>query len=224
MKNNGKKSKIIRINKLLGKEYGKEKPWKLPPLDALVNVILSQNTNDVNSGKAFKKLKAKYRNWGQLLSAPEKEIARTIKVGGLANIKAKRIKKVLMQINKRVGKLDLGSLRDYSPSDARNYLMQFDGIGPKSAAVVVAFAFGKPAFPIDTHIFRVLKRIPLMPEKMGYMKAHEYMEKTVPDKLKIPLHVQMIAHGRKICRARKPQCSKCVLRRMCKKVGVGIRG
>ncbi|MFH1443748.1 MAG: endonuclease III [Candidatus Micrarchaeota archaeon] len=218
------RAKIIRINRLLDKEYGSEKPWKLPSIDALVNVILSQNTNDVNSGKAFRKLKRRFKNWDELLNSPEREIAKAIKEGGLANIKAKRIRTVLRQIKEKTGKLDLDFLSDYSPADARNYLMQFDGIGPKSAAVIVAFAFGKPAFPIDTHIFRVIKRIPLIPEKMSYGKAHEFMEEAVPDKLKIPLHVQVIMLGRKICKAQKPLCSECVLNGMCKKIGVGKRG
>lgn len=218
----GKQIKLV--SKLLEKEYGTPKPWKMLPIDSLVNVILSQNTNDLNSGKAFAKLKKKYSDWEDILTSRETEIAKTIKEGGLANIKAKRIKKVLSQIKEKEGKLNLDFLESYSSENAREYLMQFDGIGPKSAAVIVAFAFEKPAFPIDTHIFRVIKRIPLIPQNMSYEKAHGFMEEVVPDQLKIPLHVQIITHGRKICHARKPLCSKCVLNGMCKKIGVGIRG
>ena len=118
------------------------------------------------------------------------------------------------------GKLSLKRLEGMAPEDARNYLMQFKGIGPKSAAVIVAFAFGKPSFPIDTHIFRVLKRIPLIPERTSYIKAHEIMEFAVPNELKIPLHTAIITHGRMICRARMPLCSGCILTGECKRVGI----
>ncbi len=212
--------KIRNIHSVLQKEYGSIKPWKLPPIDSIVNVILSQNTNDLNSGKAFKKLKAKFKRWDGILTAPSAKIASTIRVGGLANIKATRIKKALTQIKEKEGKLDISFLSNHSPADARNYLMQFDGIGPKSAAVVVAFAFGKPSFPIDTHVFRVIRRIPLIPKGMSYENAHEFMEKTVPDGLKIPLHMQIIAHGRKTCRAGRPLCQECILRRECRRIGV----
>ena len=200
--------------------YGYPKPWKMPPIDSLIAVILSQNTSDINSFKAFDKLKKKYSSWEKILNAPEKEIAKTIKEGGLANIKAKRIKTVLLQIVEKTGKLDLQFLSNYSPKAAREYLMQFSGVGPKSAAVVVAFAFEKPAFPVDTHIFRVLKRIPLIPQNTSYEKAHELMEEICPDELKIPLHAEIIAHGRKICKAKNPICSNCVIREECLRVGV----
>lgn len=213
-------TKILKISKLLTKEYGIIKPWKKPPIDTLIAVILSQNTSDLNSEKAFAKLKGKYKDWEELLYAKEKDIAKTIVAGGLANIKAKRIKTTLKQIFQKEGKLDLGFLRDYSPSQARKYLMQFDGVGPKSAAIVVAFAFEKPAFPIDTHILRVLERIPILPRKISYENAHEYMEAITPEKLKIPLHAQIITHGRNICKAQNPQCSKCIIRIECRRIGV----
>lgn len=212
--------KIGRIGRLLSREYGERKPWRKPPLDALVAVILSQNTNDRNSFAAFGKLKRRFENWEELLGSRESEIAELIRVGGLANIKARRIKGVLLEIKNMEGKLSLEFLKSYAPSDARKYLMQFKGIGPKSAAVIVAFAFGKPAFPIDTHIFRVIRRIPLITKKTSYAKAHELMEEAVPDALKIPLHVQIITHGRKICRARLPLCSQCVIRGECARIGV----
>ncbi|MBI5224502.1 endonuclease III [Candidatus Micrarchaeota archaeon] len=212
--------KLFSIRKKLSIAYGYPKPWKMPPIDALIAVILSQNTSDHNSMKAFEKLKKKYPNWKKILAAKESEIAKTILEGGLANIKAKRIKTVLLQIVEKTGKLDLQFLSNYSAKDAREYLMQFSGVGPKSAAVVVAFAFEKPAFPVDTHIFRVLKRIPLIPQNTSYENAHELMEEMCPDALKIPLHAEIIAHGRKICKAQNPICSKCVIKKECARVGV----
>ncbi|MEK6954948.1 MAG: endonuclease III [Candidatus Micrarchaeota archaeon] len=211
---------LRRIHKLLLKEYGKIKPWKKSPLDTLVAVILSQNTNDKNSFAAFKILKRRFGKWDELLDAPIPQIAKLIKAGGLANIKAKRIKTVLSEIKGKEGKLSLNRLRSMEPQAARNYLMQFKGIGPKSAAVIVAFAFEKPAFPIDTHIFRVLKRLPLLSEKIAYTNAHILMEEMVPDELKIPLHTEIITHGRKVCRARMPLCNTCVLYAECERVGV----
>lgn len=212
--------KILRIHRLLLKEYGIIRPWKKSPLDTLVAVILSQNTNDKNSFAAFEILKKRFGDWNDLLDAPIPQIAKLIKVGGLANIKAKRIMEVLKAIKEKEGSLSLKHLGNMSPEEARQYLMQFKGIGPKSAAVIVAFAFEKPSFPIDTHIFRVLKRIPLIPEKTSYENAHIMMEGMVPEALKIPLHTEIITHGRKVCKAQKPLCTDCVLRAECKRIGI----
>ncbi|MFH1750487.1 MAG: endonuclease III [Candidatus Micrarchaeota archaeon] len=214
------KGKILRIHKLLLKEYGKIKPWKKSPLDTLVAVILSQNTNDRNSFAAFEKLKKRFGNWNDLLKAPVSQITELIKIGGLADIKARRIKEVLIAIREKEGKLSLKRLEGMPPAEARNYLMQFKGIGPKSAAVIVAFAFGKPSFPIDTHIFRVIKRIPLIPENTSYENAHLLMDGMVPDALKIPLHMEIIEHGRKVCKSQSPFCGKCVLSGECGRVGI----
>ncbi len=213
-------SKIRRIFKKLKEEYGEIRPWKRSPMDTLVAVILSQNTNDRNSFAAFEKLKNKYSSWEKVLNANEREIAKAIKGGGLANIKARRIKRVLRELKEREGRLNLNRLREMGAAEARKYLMEFEGIGPKSAAVIVAFAFQKPSFPIDTHIFRVIKRIPLIPENTSYENAHIMMEGEVPEELKIPFHMQIITHGRKICKAQVPICSECILKGECRRVGV----
>jgi len=192
--------------------------WRnpLPPLDELVSTILSQNTNDVNRDKAFFSLKKRYPDWQHVRDAPEEEIIDTIRVAGLANQKGPRIQKVLRQITEINGELDLSFLESYSPQDAKEWLMQFKGIGPKTAAIVLQFSLGLPAFPVDTHIYRITGRIGLRPEKMSADKTHPFMESLLPQKTYFPAHLNIIRLGREVCQARKPRCSECPLNDICK--------
>ena len=192
--------------------------WRnpLPPLDELVSTILSQNTNDVNRDKAFFSLKKRYPDWQHVRDAPEEEIIDTIRVAGLANQKGPRIQKVLRQITEINGELDLSFLESYSPQDAKEWLMQFKGIGPKTAAIVLQFSLGLPAFPVDTHIYRITGRIGLRPEKMSADKTHPFMESLLPQKTYYPAHLNIIRLGREVCQARKPRCSECPLNDICK--------
>lgn len=192
--------------------------WRnpLPPLDELVSTILSQNTNDVNRDKAFFALKKRYPDWQHVRDAPEEEIIDTIRVAGLANQKGPRIQKVLRQITEINGELDLSFLESYSPQDAKEWLMQFKGIGPKTAAIVLQFSLGLPAFPVDTHIYRITGRIGLRPEKMSADKTHPFMESLLPQKTYYPAHLNIIRLGREVCQARKPRCSECPLNDICK--------
>lgn len=191
--------------------------WRnpLPPLDELVSTILSQNTNDSNRDKAFWALKNRYPDWGLVLDAPENEIIDTIRSAGLANQKGPRIQNVLRQISKIRGKLDLSFLPSYPPQEARDWLLQFKGIGPKTAAIVMQFSLGIPAFPVDTHIYRVTGRIGLRPEKMSPDQAHPYLESLLPQETYYPAHLNIISLGRQICQARNPRCSLCPLQDVC---------
>jgi endonuclease-3 len=184
-------------------------------LDMLVSVILSQATSDANSRRTFAELKRRYPTWDGVLRARETSIAAAIKSGGLANQKARVIKNLLKQIGERHGPLDLSFVAEMSNEDAAKYLSQFRGIGPKTVACTLLFACGKEVFPLDTHIFRVLRRVGLVPEKCSDSRAHEMLNRVVPAGKFYSLHVNLIRHGRKICRPREPLCERCPIVEYC---------
>lgn len=207
-------NKIVRIIELLNKEYG-EKKWKKrqEPLDQLIQTILSQNTSDRNSYTAFLNLKRKYPSWENLIEAPEDEIAETIKAGGLENIKAQRIKNTLITIKERRQSLDLSYLKEIPQEEALSFLTTLKGVGPKTAAVVLLFSFGKPVLPVDTHIHRVSKRLSLI-GNADRLKAHKILQQMVTPEQVYSFHINMIEHGRRICKP-KPKCPECVLNSLC---------
>jgi endonuclease-3 len=184
-------------------------------LDMLVSVILSQATSDTNSRRTFAELKRRYPTWDDALRARESSIAAAIKSGGLANQKARVIKNLLKQIKERRGSLDLSFVEEMSNEEAAKYLSQFRGIGPKTVACTLLFACGKEVFPLDTHIFRVLRRVGLVPEKCSDARAHEMLNRIVPAGKFYSLHVNLIRHGRKICRPREPLCERCPIVEYC---------
>jgi len=196
--------------------YGYPK-WRnpLPPLDELVSTILSQNTNDLNRDVAFNALKARFPNWEAVRDAPLKQVKAAIRTEGLANQKAPRIQAALHSITKTRGELSLEFLRDLPAEDAKAWLTQFKGVGPKTAAIVLQFSLGKPAFPVDTHIYRVTGRIGLRPVKMSVEKAHAYFEELFPPDSYYAAHLNIIRLGREICPARKPKCPECPLKDLC---------
>ena len=202
--------------KLLEKEYGRPKRGRCGnPVDALVRTILSQNTSDANRDRAFQLLKKRFPENERLLEASVKEIAKAIRPGGLPEVKARRIKNALARIKAERGRLELDFLKGLPLGKAREFLTSIYGVGPKTAAVVLNFCFGKPAFPVDTHIYRVAKRLGLIPEKATREKAHELMEAAVPEEKMFSFHVNLIAHGRRVCTARNPKCPECALLAIC---------
>lgn len=214
MKNQSKRA--LRVHEKLLEFYGYPQ-WRnpLPPVDELVSTILSQNTNDVNRDVAFYALKEKFPTWEQVRDAPVKKVIAAIRTAGLGNQKGPRIQQALRSITKTRGELSLEFLRDLSPEEAKAWLTQFKGVGPKTAAIVLQFSLDKPAFPVDTHIYRVTGRIGLRPAKMNVEKAHEYMEKTFPPETYYAAHLNIIRLGREICQARKPKCPECPLQNLC---------
>lgn len=188
---------------------------KSAPLDMLVQIILSQATTDVLSAQTFAALKKRFKTWEKVLAADEKEIAETIKLGGLANQKSKVIKDLLAQIKETRGSLDLDFLQDLPTAEAVEYLRQFRGIGPKTVACTLLFACHKDIFPLDTHIFRVLRRVGLVPQKCSDARAHEILDEIVPPGKFYSLHVNLILLGRKICRPREPFCERCPIVEYC---------
>ncbi|HEV7842394.1 MAG TPA: hypothetical protein VGO69_01795 [Pyrinomonadaceae bacterium] len=185
------------------------------PLNMLVNIILSQATSDTNSDRTFSALKKRYPTWESLLRARTSTIAETIRSGGLANQKAAVIKDLLRQIKEEHGTLDLGFLHELPNEEAVQYLSQFRGIGPKTIACTLLFACRKDVFPLDTHIFRVLRRVGLIPQKCTDKRAHEIMDKLVPPGKFYSLHVNLIRHGRTLCRPRDPLCERCPIVEYC---------
>ncbi|MDX6272525.1 MAG: endonuclease [Acidobacteriota bacterium] len=185
------------------------------PLDMLVGIILSQATSDTNSRRTFAALKRRYPTWDAALRAREATIARTIQSGGLANQKASVIKSLLRQIKQERGTLDLSFLHTLPPAEAVEYLSQFRGIGPKTIACTLLFACRAEVFPLDTHIFRILRRVGLIPQKCTDRRAHEIMNALVPSGKFYSFHVNLIRHGRALCRPRDPLCQRCPIVEYC---------
>jgi len=196
--------------------YG-QPTWRnpLPPVDELVSTILSQNTNDANRDQAFESLRQRFPTWEQVRDADPGSVTAAIRPAGLANQKGPRIQQVLQGISAERGLLDLHFLKDLPLEEARAWLMKFKGVGPKTAAIVLLFSLGRPAFPVDTHIYRVTGRIGLRPEKMMMEEAHVHLEKLLPPETYYAAHLNIIRLGREICAARKPACQRCPLRELC---------
>lgn len=212
---------VYEVDKLLMRVYG-DRLWRrrAEPIDELVATVLSQHTNDLNRDRAFAQLKRRFPTWEQVLNAPVRSIAAAIKPAGLSNQKAPRIKAILKEIAKaNGGKLSLDFLGDLPVAEALGWLKNLPGVGPKTAACVLLFSFGKPVFPVDTHIYRISKRLGWLDEKVGEAKANELLDKVVPDEIKYRLHLNMIAHGRKICKPQNPRCRECVLNHLCEYAG-----
>jgi endonuclease-3 len=212
---NSDTQEVRRIHQLLLSEYG-DRPWHpRDPVASLVNTILSQNTNDVNRDQAFERLRERFPTWESVRDAPEEDLVEAIRPAGLGPTKAPRIQEALRRIQAEQGELSLEFLDDLSVEQARAWLLDLPGVGPKTAAIVLLFALGKPAFPVDTHVHRVTRRLGLIPSKTSREKAHELLEDLVPQELYYAFHLNLIAHGRDVCHARNPECERCALRDRC---------
>jgi endonuclease III len=211
-----KKELAATIHELLLDFYGFP-TWRdpLPPIDELVCTILSQNTNDDNRDRAFTALKEKFDDWNEVCQAKTEEVIDAIRPAGLANQKGPRIQQVLNAIFAERGSLDLTFLKDQPVDESRNWLVGFKGVGPKTAAIVLLFSLGMPAFPVDTHIYRVTGRVGLRPDGMNVEKAHPYLENLFPKDSYYAAHLNIIRLGREVCKARKVNCTICPLREVC---------
>jgi len=208
--------RALKIHRILLDFYG-EPIWRnpLPPVDELVSTILSQNTNDNNRDKAFDALVARFPTWEAVRDAPVEQVMGCIRIAGLANQKGPRIQQVLREITEERGNLDLMFLNDMPIEEARIWLTKFKGVGPKTAAIVLCFSLGRPAFPVDTHVYRVTGRLGLRPEKMSVEDAHPYFEALLPHETFYAAHLNIIRLGREICNARKPKCEICPIKPLC---------
>lgn len=191
-------------------------PFFDEPLDDLMLTVLSQNTNDRNRDKAFDKLRAKYPTWNEAAEASVKDIADCIRVAGLGDTKAARMKEILATIREKFGEYSIKSMENWDTEEARSFLISLPGVGAKTAGVVLVFDLGKAAFPVDTHISRISRRLGWVEEKTPPDKIQEYLEATLQPERFGGAHLNMIEHGRRICDARKPLCVECPLNTWCK--------
>jgi endonuclease-3 len=205
-----------QVNQRLLSFYGYPE-WRnpLPPLDELVSTILSQNTNDTNRDRAYQSLRARFPQWEAVRDAPAAGVIDAIRTAGLANQKGPRIQQVLREITAQRGELSLDFLRDLPPAQVHDWLSQFKGVGPKTTAIVMLFSLGMPAFPVDTHIYRVSGRLGLRPERMTVEEAHTHLARLFPPQAYYAAHLNIIRLGREICHARRPSCPACPLQELC---------
>jgi len=191
--------------------------WRnpLPALDELVSTILSQNTNDRNRDLAFNELKRRLPTWEAVRDAPTEMVVDAIRIAGLANQKGPRIQEVLRQITAERGELNIDFLRDLPLEEARSWLLKFKGVGRKTAAIVLQFSLGRPAFPVDTHIYRVSGRLGIREADLTLEETHDFLESAIAPQDYYAAHLNLIRLGREICHARKPDCDVCPLAEMC---------
>jgi endonuclease-3 len=210
------KARAIEIHERLIEAFG-EPIWRtpLPAIDELVSTILSQNTNDVNRDRGFNALRLKLPTWEAVRDANTEDVINAIRPAGLANQKGPRIQKVLRAISEERGSLNLDFLAGLPIEEARAWLTKFNGVGPKTAAIVLCFSLNMPAFPVDTHIYRVSGRTGLRPEKMTVEQAHPHLESLFPPETYYAAHLNLIRLGREVCGARKPNCPKCPIIKLC---------
>ena len=208
--------KARKIHERLIEVYG-DPQWRshLDPISEVVSTILSQNTSDVNRDRAFERLEARFDGWETVRDAPVEAIEQAIRPAGLAQQKAPRIKGALQFITQQRGELSLDFLKDMSVSEAKAWLTQMKGIGPKTAAIILLFSLDMPAFPVDTHVHRVTQRLGLIGSRVSAEKAHDILEDLLPRAYYYPFHLNVIRHGREICHARNPKCEICPLQETC---------
>ena len=210
------RAKVLTIHNKLMVAYGEPPRPRLDPVSELVSTILSQSTNDSLRDRAFDALRMRYPTWEAVRDAPVAGIRKAIRPAGLSQQKAPRIKQALQHITRERSELDLNFLKMLPADQARQWLMSIEGVGPKTAAIVLLFSLNMPAFPVDTHVHRVTGRLGLIPPQTSADKAHRLLEDLVPPGLYLAFHLNIITHGRRVCHARNPQCDACVLRRQCR--------
>jgi len=208
--------RLGQVAERLAAAYGRPRRRLSDPLDTLMETILSQNTSDRNSERAFRSLKQAFPSWGAMARARPRSVEQAIRSGGLARLKSRRLLAVLGAIAAREGRHDLRILRRLEPGAAAERLAGLPGVGPKTRACVLLFACGHPAFPVDTHVHRIVRRLGLVPEAATAEAAHALLEPEVPAGRALDLHLNLIRLGRELCRPRAPHCALCPLRRVCR--------
>jgi endonuclease-3 len=208
--------KLTHVLTRLRRAYGPQ-PWRCwgTGVDVLVDTILSQNTSAKNSDAGYRQLRRRFRSWNRVADAPVEEVERHIRVSGLSNTKAPRIQAILRQIKSDRGRMDLQFLSEMDEQAAYDYLTKFKGVGPKTANCVLLFAFGHAVFPVDTHIHRIARRLKLIPVRASAERAHNLLKPMIRPRDRYEMHVLLIEHGRKTCRAINPKCDECVLLKLC---------
>jgi len=180
-----------------------------------VLTILSQNTSDANSFRAYEALVKRFGDWDRLRRARVGSIAAAIRPAGLADQKAPRIKQVLAELHREQGRTTLDQLAAMTDAEAKAYLTAFHGVGPKTAACVLLFACGRPVLPVDTHVHRVTGRLGMIAHGTTADKAHEILQAQLAADQVLDFHILLIRHGRRTCRASRPRCEGCALLDLC---------
>jgi endonuclease-3 len=211
-----RRRQYAQVAEILEDVYGYP-TWRshLLPVDELVSTILSQNTNDTNRDRAFDSLTKRYDSWEAVRDAPAADVIEAIRTAGLSNQKGPRIQAALRYITETQGEITLDFLADMDVAEAKTWLTGINGIGPKTAAIILLFAFDKPAFPVDTHVHRVTQRLGLIGPQTSAEQAHEELEKIIPPEQFLAAHLNIIRHGREVCHARLPNCEECPLTVYC---------
>jgi endonuclease-3 len=208
--------RVRSIHRRLERHFGQLlPPRRADPLEELVLTVLSQHTSDLNADRSFSSLRASFPTWDEVVRARPEAVADAIRSGGLSNTKAPRIQAVLREIREREGRYDLSRLRTMPDPEAAAYLSSLPGVGPKTAAVVLAFALGRDAIPVDTHVHRVTTRLGWIPPRTSAERAHRALEELVPAEIRVPVHVGLIRLGREVCKAGRPRCEECPLFELC---------
>ena len=209
-------TRLARIGKTLENTYGRpERRTRRDLIAGLVRTILTQNTTDVNSRRAFQDLRERFPDWVDVETANVRSIESAIRRGGLARTKARRIKQILRGIHATTGKLDLGFLRRMSDDDVFAYLLALDGVGVKTAACVALFDLGRDVMPVDTHVHRVIGRLGVVGHPGTRDATFKALSGAVPSGESLSLHVNLIRLGRELCRPRDPGCATCPVRSEC---------
>jgi endonuclease-3 len=209
------KEKVKKITHLLEKRYGIPQRGKGDPLDILIQTILSQNTNDRNRDQSYQRLRTRFPNWEDVLNAKTREVIQAIRSGGLAGQKARRIGEILRWIKKHEGRLSLAFLNKMGSEEIKKTIGVLKGIGPKTVHCLLLFGMGREAFPVDTHVLRVGRRLGFIPERINAEKAHHWMVPLIPKRKSLSLHLNLIRFGRSLCKAKNPQCPNCFLADEC---------
>ena len=209
------KTKALEIHERLLDVYDEPANRDRDPVNTMVSAIISQNTNDTLRDRAWRRLRERFPTWEDVRDAPVQDIVEAIKVAGLSKQKSARIKGALQRITEEQGEISLDFLQKMTVDEAKEWLTAIKGIGPKTAAIILLFALDMPAFPVDTHVHRVSRRLGLIGEKTSREKAHDELEDILPQEIYYPFHVNLIRHGREVCVARGPKCEICAVNNLC---------
>lgn len=212
--------RIREIDRRLSDATGPAERERYDPLDELVLTILSQNTNDGNRDVAYARLRERFPTWDDVRTATRRRLESVIRPAGLWRQKARAIQELLKALHDERGRLSLAHLAAMSDADAIRYLTGFRGVGVKTAACVLCFSLDRPFMPVDTHVHRLAVRLGLIPREASAVRAHEVLNEIVPPELRFSFHIQLIRHGRRVCAARRPRCSECVVADLCPKIAV----
>jgi endonuclease-3 len=212
--------RIREIERRLSDAYGPAERERYDPLDELVLTILSQNTNDGNRDVAYARLRDRFATWDDVRTAPRRQVESAIRTAGLWKQKARAVQEFLKALHDERGCLSLAHLDAMGDDEAVAYLTGFRGVGVKTAACVLCFSLDRPVMPVDTHVHRCAVRLGLIPREAGAGRAHEVLNEIVPPAVRFSLHLQLIRHGRRVCAARRPRCSECIVADLCPRVGV----